>query len=87
MYVVLAYDIAGNRVGKVMKIVKKYLTARQKSVYEGELTEGRLKMLKRELAAVIDTQKDAVVIYKYTFNAGLLIDEIGVRPRRPDRFL
>ncbi len=33
MYVILAYDIGGKRIRNVMKTVKKYLTARQKSVY------------------------------------------------------
>lgn len=87
MYVILAYDIVGSRVGKVMKTVKKYLTARQKSVFEGDLTEARLNALKRELEGIIDTGKDSVVIYKYSWAAGLLIDEIGVCRFSEDRFL
>ncbi|MEM3489884.1 MAG: CRISPR-associated endonuclease Cas2, partial [Nitrososphaerota archaeon] len=39
MYVILAYDIGEERVNKVLKICRKYLTWVQNSVFEGDLTE------------------------------------------------
>lgn len=71
MYVILVYDIHQKRVGKALKICRKYLTHIQKSVFEGNITESKLKALKEELGHLIDTQMDSVIIYhldsvKYT---------------------
>lgn len=85
MYVILAYDIGGKHIKKVMKTVKKYLTFRQKSVYEGNLTPSALRNLQRELLPLIDPKDDSVVIYRYDRFTGLHIDEIGVIRRGNDR--
>lgn len=66
MYIVLVYDVDSKRVSKVMKIVKKYLLPVQKSVYEGFITESKLKSLKKELVDKIIPEKDGVVIYKFS---------------------
>ena len=71
MYVILVYDIHQKRVGKALKIFRKYLIHIQKSVFEGNITESKLKALKEELGHLIDTQMDSVIIYhldsvKYT---------------------
>ena len=87
MYVILAYDISGKRIRNVMKTVKKYLTARQKSVYEGNLTPAALNHLQRELLPLIDPEQDSVVIYQYDRFTGLHIDEIGMIRRENDRIL
>jgi CRISPR-associated protein Cas2 len=49
MYIIAVYDINEKRVAMVLKIFRKYLTWIQKSVFEGELTEGQLAQLKAEL--------------------------------------
>lgn len=87
MYVILAYDIGGKRIKNVMKTVKKYLTARQKSVYEGSLTPSALRHLQRELLPLIEPEYDSVVIYRYERFTGLHIEELGLIRRRNDRFL
>lgn len=66
MYVVLVYDVGSKRVSKVMKTVKKYLLPVQKSVYEGFITESKLKMLKKELHDEIEPEKDGIVVYKFS---------------------
>jgi len=53
MFIILAYDIRVERVGKVHKAVKKYLSPVQKSVFEGHLTQGQLNKLKNELEQII----------------------------------
>lgn len=63
MFVILAYDINHKRVGKALKICRKYLAHVQKSVFEGMLTESTLERLKRELGRLIDTDEDTVCIY------------------------
>lgn len=85
MYVILAYDISTKKLPKVMKTVKKYLTARQKSVYEGHITQSGLKRLQNELLPLIDPERDSVVIYEYDRFTGLLIHELGLRRRKTDR--
>lgn len=64
MFVILSYDINQKRVGKAMKICRKYLVHVQRSVFEGTITEAKLKSLKRELENVIDTDVDSICIYE-----------------------
>ena len=65
------YDIADeeseagkNRVAKVFKICKKYLSHHQKSVFRGEITPSNLLKLKKELKYVIDEEFDFISIIK-----------------------
>ena len=51
MFVILTYDVSAKRDPKVMKISRKYLSHCQKSVFEGMITESKLKRLKRGCAA------------------------------------
>lgn len=64
MFVILAYDINAKRVGKALKICKKYLVHVQKSVFEGCITESRLNQLKNELCQIIDADEDSICIYR-----------------------
>ena len=45
MYVILVYDIGEKRVGKILKLCRKYLNWIQNSVFEGEITDVKLKEL------------------------------------------
>lgn len=78
MFVILSYDINQKRVGKVLRVCRKYLVHVHRSVFEGRLTESQLKRLKKELGQIIDSNKDSVCIYcmesvKYTTK-----EQIGV---------
>lgn len=63
MYVILVYDVNVNRVNKVLKIARRYLTWVQNSVLEGELTEAKFKALQWNLSKVIDPQEDSILFY------------------------
>ncbi|HPT35853.1 MAG: CRISPR-associated endonuclease Cas2 [Bacillota bacterium] len=65
MFVILVYDVDQKRVAKVLKKCREYLFWVQNSVFEGELTEMKLRQLKRELKAIIDDEYDSVIIYKF----------------------
>jgi len=71
MKVILIYDISliekedQKRLTKVMKIARKYLHHVQKSVFEGELTYGKLKRLENEIFNVVDKTRDSVIIYTF----------------------
>lgn len=45
MYVILVYDCGEKRVAKMLKLCRKYLNWIQNSVFEGEITEVKLKEL------------------------------------------
>ncbi|MBR4026481.1 MAG: CRISPR-associated endonuclease Cas2 [Lachnospiraceae bacterium] len=64
MFIIITYDVASKRVAKVMKTCRKYLTHVQKSVFEGMITEGKLKRLKEELKDLIIYTEDKICIYK-----------------------
>lgn len=81
MFVILAYDVASARGQKIMKICRKYLQHVQKSVFEGNITEAKLKSLQRELKNTIVMNRDKICIYcldsiKYTakIEIGLIED-------------
>jgi len=63
MFVILTYDVNQKRVGKILKICRKYLVHVQKSVFEGAMTEKKLKQLKGELERMIDFDDDGICIY------------------------
>ncbi|MEO0269862.1 MAG: CRISPR-associated endonuclease Cas2 [candidate division WOR-3 bacterium] len=71
MKVILIYDISlleredQRRLTRVMKIARKYLHHVQKSVFEGELTEGKLRKLEYEILNEVDRRRDSVIIYTF----------------------
>ena len=75
MKVILVYDIATEepkdqqRLNKVRKVVRKYITHVQKSVFEGELTKSKLERMKSEILKVVDRERDSVIIYILEDNA------------------
>ena len=61
----MVYDIEEKRVGKVLKIARKYLTWVQNSVLEGEIRRAAYERLKVELKNTIDEEADSVIFYKF----------------------
>lgn len=61
-----------------MKICRKYLAHVQRSVFEGTITEAKLKSLKRELENVIDTEVDSVCIYEMESVKYTRKEQIGI---------
>ncbi len=84
MYVILVYDVAVERVAKVLKIGRKYLTWVQNSVLEGELTRAQLEKLKGELKEAMDEEEDSVLIYVLRSEKWLERQELGKRKGGPE---
>jgi CRISPR-associated protein Cas2 len=63
MYYILVYDIGEKRVGKMLKLCRKYLNWIQNSVFEGELTEVKMKELIARAKMVMDPEVDSVIIF------------------------
>ena len=68
MFVILTYDISENKINKVRKFLKKYLVWTQNSVFEGDITEGKLKECLVNVSKMIDKETDSVYIYKINRN-------------------
>jgi len=63
MYVILVYDMDKRRVGKMLKLCRKYLHWIQNSVLEGEITPVKLKELISQ-ANQIMRDNDSLIIFK-----------------------
>lgn len=63
MYVIVVYDIEMERIDAVRHILKQYLTWIQNSAFEGEITKGLLDELRLKIFAVIEKEKDSVIVY------------------------
>ncbi|MBN1116865.1 MAG: CRISPR-associated endonuclease Cas2 [Bacteroidales bacterium] len=64
MYVILVYDIGEKRVGRMLKLCRKYLSWIQNSVFEGEITEVKLKELKIKASMIMKEETDSLIIFK-----------------------
>ena len=63
MHIILVYDVNEARVGKICKYMKRYLPHVQNSVFEGELTEAKLEIMKSGLRKIMDENVDSVLIW------------------------
>ncbi|MFN4246005.1 MAG: CRISPR-associated endonuclease Cas2 [Brevinematia bacterium] len=77
MYFIVTYDINEKRVNKVRKILKKYFTWVQNSVFEGETTESKFEKCKAELKKVIDESEDSIYFYEVDSNKKLKKTVVG----------
>lgn len=64
MYIILVYDIGEKRVGKMLKLCRKYLNWIQNSVFEGEITEVKLKELLFKAKEIMNIEEDSLIIFK-----------------------
>lgn len=62
MYVIAVYDVDQKRCGKMLKLCRVYLHHIQNSVFEGEITEGKLEELKI-MAKKIMRDEDTFIIF------------------------
>ena len=87
MYVILVYDIGIKRVAKMLKLCRQYLCWIQNSVFEGEITEAKLRELILKMELIIDKDVDSVIIFSnkmgYTMNKQIL----GKERMSTDNFL
>ena len=63
MHIILVYDVNEKRVQKVHKLLKRYLNWVQNSVFEGELSEGKIEALKIDLKKRLNPNEDSAIIY------------------------
>ena len=64
MYVILVYDFGEKRVQKMLKLCRKYLMWIQNSVFEGEISEARLKELLIQANTFMKKEEDSIILFK-----------------------
>ena len=75
MYVILVYDFGEKRVNKMLKLCRRYLNWIQNSVFEGEISEVRLK------------DEDSVIVFSGPSQVSLEKRIIGKERSSIDNFL
>ena len=63
MYVILVYDFGEKRVGKMLKLCRKYLNWIQNSVFEGEISEVKLKELTLKAEEFMKLEEESIIIF------------------------
>lgn len=63
MYIILVYDINQKRVGKMLKLCRQYLNWIQNSVFEGEITDVKLKELTYRAKQIMNIEEDSLIIF------------------------
>jgi CRISPR-associated protein Cas2 len=87
MYVILVYDIEEKRVAKMLKLCRRYLNWIQNSVFEGELTQVKLKELLQEAKQIMNEEKDSCIIFKSREEKWLEKQVIGKEKNELDNIL
>lgn len=87
MYVILVYDMGQKRVGKMLKLCRRYLNWIQNSVFEGEMTEVQLKELLYEAKRIMNEDEDSLILFKNRDQKWLDKQIVGVERQSTDNFL
>lgn len=87
MYVILVYDIGEKRVGKMLKLCRRYLNWIQNSVFEGEITAIKLKELQVEAKKIMQIKDDGIIIFKSREERWLEKEVMGREKNELDSFL
>jgi CRISPR-associated protein Cas2 len=64
MYIIAVYDVNEKRVNKMLKLFRKYLHWIQNSVFEGDITEVKLKELQQKAKGIMDEEEDSMIVFK-----------------------
>ncbi|SMD44428.1 CRISPR-associated protein Cas2 [Aquiflexum balticum DSM 16537] len=87
MYVILVYDIGERRVVKMLKLCREYLNWIQNSVFEGEITEVKLKELISRAKKFMKKEEDSLIIFKSREERWLEKEIIGQEKNDLDIFI
>lgn len=87
MFIILVYDINEKRVGKVLKMCRKYLSWVQNSVFEGDISKASFVRLMGELESTIDPSVDSVIYYTFRGQNYTKRDILGIEKGGQVQFL
>ena len=84
---ILVYDIGEKRVGKMLKLCRKYLSWIQNSVFEGDITEVKLKELILSAEKIMkEEEDDSLIIFSSRTDKFLEKQIIGKERSSTDNF-
>lgn len=87
MYVILVYDIGEKRVGKMLKLCRQYLNWIQNSVFEGDITEIKLKELLLRAKELMKIAEDSIIVFKSRDAKWLEKEVVGREKNELDTFI
>ena len=87
MYVIVVYDINQKRVGKMLKLCRRYLNWIQNSVFEGDISEVKLKELIIFAKKLMNEKEDSLIIFKSREKKWLEKTIVGKEKNNLDIFL
>lgn len=87
MYVIAVYDVGQKRVGKMLRLCRKYLNWIQNSVFEGEISEVKLLELKHKALLLMDSETDSLIVFKTRQEKWLDKEIVGHERQNLDNFL
>ena len=87
MYCILIYDVESKRTGKLLKLCRRYLNWIQNSVFEGIITEVKLKELILEAKKIMDEDYDSLIIFTSRDEKWMYKTIVGVEKNSLDNFL
>ena len=87
MYVILVYDVGEKRVGKMLKLCRRYLNWIQNSVFEGEISEVKLEELKIAAKKFLELETDSIIVFKSREERWLDKEIVGNERSNLDNFL
>jgi CRISPR-associated protein Cas2 len=87
MYVILVYDVNEKRVAKMLKLCRRYLNWIQNSVFEGEITEVKLKELIILAEELMNKEEDSLIIFSSRTEKFLDKQIIGLERSSIDNFI
>lgn len=87
MYVILVYDVGEKRVGKMLKLCRRYLSWVQNSVLEGNLPKAQLRALRTQIDDIIDKDEDSVILFSSRMEYSMDKEILGKERMSVDNFL
>lgn len=87
MYVIFVYDFGEKRVSKMLKLCRKYLHWIQNSVFEGEISDVKLKELFQKAHTFMDKKEDSIILFKHPSMLYMDKEVIGKERCTIDTFL
>ena len=87
MYVIIVYDAAPKRGAKLLKFLRQHLIWIQNSVFEGDVTEAQLEIIKKGIKDKINSKKDSIILYRFDSQNYTKREVIGIERNETDSFI
>ncbi|MDN5342622.1 MAG: CRISPR-associated protein Cas2 [Oceanotoga sp.] len=87
MYVIVVYDVNTKRVGKVHKLLKKYLNWIQNSAFEGYITNNKLKEMKNNINSITKKDEDSIICFETYTKKNIDFNVFGIEKNKYENII